>query len=171
VTRQPHRPTEFGGCASLGLTGNSTPLRGCRKTQCGFKADAVMFRLRLSIGILLLSAHVLGACDTMKILSPEQTNTLLHGPIQVDMSREDIIKQLGQPFREERRGTTEFLFYQTAWQVTEKATTRSPIALVDDKVVGLGKAYYDNLVKQLAAETITKENAAKSQAWDATVDR
>ena len=108
--------------------------------------------LRLSIGMLLLSAHVLGACDTMKILSPEQTKALLHGPIQIGMSREDIIKQVGQPFREERHGTTEFLFYQTAWQVTEKAETRSPIALVDDRVVGLGKAHYNKLVKQQAAE-------------------
>jgi hypothetical protein len=81
------------------------------------------------------------------------------------MSREDIIKQLGQPFREERHGTTEFLFYQTVWQVAEKAATRSPIALVNDRVVGLGKAHYDNLVKQQAAD------AAKKQAWDATLEQ
>jgi hypothetical protein len=126
--------------------------------------------LRLSIGMLLLSAHVLGACDTMKILSPEQTKALLHGPIQIGMSRDDIIKQLGQPFREERHGTTEFLFYQTAWQVTEKAETRSPIALVDDRVVGLGKAHYRKLVKQQAAER-NAYDGAKEQAWEATVER
>jgi hypothetical protein len=84
------------------------------------------YRLRLSIGVLFLAVHVLGACDSTKILSMEQTNTLLNGPIQIGMSREDIIKQLGQPFREERHGTTEFLFYQTVWQVAEKAATRSP---------------------------------------------
>jgi hypothetical protein len=123
------------------------------------------YRLRLSIGVLFLAVHVLGACDSTKILSMEQTNTLLNGPIQIGMSREDIIKQLGQPFREERHGTTEFLFYQTVWQVAEKAATRSPIALVNDRVVGLGKAHYDNLVKQQAAD------AAKKQAWDATLEQ
>jgi hypothetical protein len=129
-----------------------------------------MSQLRLSIGMLLLSVHVLGACDTMKILSPEQTNALLYGPIQIGMSREDIVRQLGQPFREERHGATEFLFYQTAWQVTEKAETRSPIALVDDRVVGLGKAHYDKLVKQQAAER-TAHDETKKQAWEATLNR
>jgi hypothetical protein len=123
------------------------------------------YLLRLSIGVMLLSALAWGACDSMKILSMEQTNALLNGPILIGTSREDVIKQLGQPFREERHGTTEFLFYQTAWQVTEKAAARSPIALVNDRVVGLGKAHYDNLVKQQAAD------AAKKQAWDATLDR
>ena len=118
-----------------------------------------------------LVGNVLGACDSMKLLSPEQTKALLNGPIQFGMSREEIISQLGQPFREERHGTTDFLFYQTAWQVAERATTRSPIALVDDKVVGLGTAYYDNLVKQPAAERNTKEAAAKKQAWEATLDQ
>ena len=130
-----------------------------------------MKKLLLSIGILFLLAHLLGACDSMKILSPEQTNALVNGPIQPGMSREEIIRLLGQPFREERHGTTDFLFYQTAWQVAERATTRSPIALVGDKVVGLGTAYYDNFVRQQAAERKTKEDAAKKQTWDATVDQ
>jgi hypothetical protein len=129
------------------------------------------YGLRRSTGVLLLAAHVLSACDSMKILSREQTNALLNGPIPIGMSREDVIRQLGQPFREERHGATEFLFYQTVWQVTEKAATRSPIAIVDDKVVGLGKAHYDNLVKQQAAERNKKEEAAKTQAWDTTLDR
>jgi hypothetical protein len=129
------------------------------------------YRLRRSTGVLLLAAHVLSACDSMKVLSMEQTNALLNGPIPIGMSREDVIRQLGQPFREERHGTTEFLFYQTVWQVTEKAATRSPIAIVDDKVVGLGKAHYDNLVKQQAPERNKKEEAAKTQAWDTTLDR
>jgi hypothetical protein len=129
------------------------------------------YRLRRSTGVLLLAAHVLSACDSAKILSREQTSALLNGPIPIGMSREDIIRQLGQPFREEKHGTTEFLFYQTVWQVTEKAETRSPIAIVDDKVVGLGKAHYDNLVKQQAAERRKKEESAKTQAWDATLDR
>ena len=134
-------------------------------------ADEAMKRLPLSIAVLLLWAHMLGACESMKILSMEQTNALLNGPIQIGMSREDIIKQLGQPFREERHGTTEFLFYQTAWQVTEKAAARSPIALVDDRVVGLGKPHYETLVKQQAAERSKKEDAAKMHGWDATLDR
>jgi hypothetical protein len=129
------------------------------------------YRLRLSIGVLLLSAHVFGACDSTKILSMEQTNTLLNGPIEIGMSRDDIIKQLGQPFREERHGATEFLFYQTVWQVAEKAATRSPIALVNERVVGLGKVHYDNVVRQRAAETSMKEDAPKNQGWDATLNR
>ena len=134
-------------------------------------AGEAMNRLRLAISTLLLSAHVLGACDSMKILSAVQTNALLNGPIQIGMSREEIVQQLGQPFREERHGTIDFMFYQTAWQVTEKAEARIPIALVGDRVVGLGKAHYDKVVKQQAAERMTKEDLPKQQAWEATLDR
>jgi hypothetical protein len=120
-----------------------------------------------SIIALLLLAQVSAACDSTKVLSMEQTNVLLKGPIQVGASREDIINQLGEPYKQERHGATEFLFYQTVWQVTEKAATRSPIALIDGKVVGLGKAHYDKVIKQLAD---AERNDTQKQGWSATVN-
>lgn len=88
----------------------------------------------------------------------EQTSVLLKGSIQIGASQQEVINQLGEPYRRERHGATEFLFYQTVWQVTDKAATRSPIALMDGTVVGVGKAHYDKIV--LAAK----------QGWGAAVD-
>jgi len=63
------------------------------------------------------------------------------------MGREDVIGLLGRPQKQEVHGTTEFLFYLTNWLMTEPASQRSPVAISDGKVVGLGKAYYETFVK------------------------
>ena len=118
------------------------------------------------IAVLLLSMHLLAACDSAKVLSMEQTTTLLKGPIQIGTSREEVISQLGEPYKQERHGTTEFLFYQTIWQAADKAAARNPIAVLDGKVVGLGKAQYEKFVRD---ETGEGEELDK-QRWNSNTD-
>ncbi len=57
------------------------------------------------------------------------------------MSEEEVTAHLGKPQKQEIRGETKFLFYATSWQVAEKAKQRSPIAIRQGNVVGLGVAY------------------------------
>ena len=114
---------------------------------------------RLSIVVLILSLpHALTACDSVKVLSMDRTSTLLKGSIRVGSSRQDVIDRLGEPHGRERHGATEFLFYQTVWQVADRAAMQSPIAILGDKVVGLGKVDYDRIV------------LAGRQGWGITLD-
>lgn len=97
--------------------------------------------------LLFLLAQALVACESTRILSADGMNALLHGPIRVGTSREEVISLLGPPHRQERYGITEFLFYDTVWQASDAAATRTPIALIDGKVVGWGKAHYATVVE------------------------
>jgi hypothetical protein len=97
--------------------------------------------------LLVVLAQALAACDSMRVLTSDQTRALLSGPIRVGMSRDEVIGLLGPPHRQERHGVAEFLFYGTTWQASDRAAARMPIALIDGKVVGLGKAHYDRVVE------------------------
>jgi hypothetical protein len=102
-----------------------------------------------AVSVLVLIAfaalpHALAACAP--ILSPQQGGILIN-KIQLGMSRNDVVEQLGQPHKQETQGPTEFLFYNTNWVMTDAASQRSPIAIKDDKVVGFGKSYYETFVK------------------------
>jgi SmpA/OmlA family protein len=100
-------------------------------------------RLRPVVAVLLLA--LTAACGT-EILSAQQGGALVH-QTQLGMSREEVVSRLGAPHRSETYETTEFLFYNTNWALATAAEQRSPIAIAHDKVIGLGKAYYDTYVK------------------------
>jgi hypothetical protein len=76
-----------------------------------------------------------------------QASALISGRIQVGMDRRAVIQQLGTPQRTEKYGGTEFLFYNPPWQMALGAVGRLPIAVTDDKVVGFGKSYYEDFLK------------------------
>ena len=71
------------------------------------------------------------------------------------MSEAEVIEYLGEPQKREIRGDTKFLYYATPWQIAEKAKERTPIAIRDGKIVGLGSAYLE------------KFTSTKGPAWDA----
>ena len=77
--------------------------------------------------------------------------------IQIGMSEEEVVAHLGKPQKQEARGDMKFLFYATPWQVAEKAKQRSPIAIKDGKIVGLGVSY------------LAKFEPASRFPWDAWV--
>ena len=71
---------------------------------------------------------------------------MVDGAIQVGMTRIDVERKLGFPQRIERVGTTVFLFYTPAYYVSALWTNSlNPIAIENDKVVGIGKTYYDSV--------------------------
>ena len=60
--------------------------------------------------------------------------------IRVGVTREEVIKQLGEPHAQEMVGKTELLAYRPDWTV-KAATKQTPIAISEGKVVGLGDIY------------------------------
>jgi hypothetical protein len=102
-------------------------------------------QMRRSLRILVLLAVAIGAtaCESFDVLGPQRSAALLY-KIRVGMSQAEVIDQLGKPQKEEAQGATQFLFYQTAWQIADQAKQRIPIAIRDGKVVGLGNVYLKN---------------------------
>src|SRR5215467_13888755 len=109
-----------------------------------------MGRLSALLAIALLAA----GCESFDVLSPQRTGALLR-TIQIGMSEAEVSEHLGKPQKQETRGDTKFLYYATPWQIAEKAKERTPIAIRDGKIVGLGSAY------------LQKFTSAKGPAWDA----
>ncbi len=97
------------------------------------------------IGACLIVAHGVAGCQGAPYLPDPQAQVLLK--IKAGMSREEIVAQLGEPHRQETVGRTQFLFYRTDWRTATEAERISPVAIVDGKVVGLGKDYYQDAVK------------------------
>ena len=60
--------------------------------------------------------------------------------VRVGMTREEVIKQLGEPQSLEMVGKTELLTYRPDWAATA-AQTQTPIAIFEGKVVGTGASY------------------------------
>jgi hypothetical protein len=60
--------------------------------------------------------------------------------VRVGMTREEVIKQLGEPHVHEVVGKTELLTYRPDWTV-KAAPKQSPLAISEGKVVGLGDIY------------------------------
>jgi hypothetical protein len=101
---------------------------------------------------LLVIASITAGCDN--VLSPQRSGALLR-TIQIGMSEAEVTEQLGEAQKQEIRGDTKFLYYATSWQIAEKAKERSPVAIRDGKVVGLGIAYQEARVPP------------KARPWDA----
>jgi hypothetical protein len=75
-----------------------------------------------------------------------QTNNSRLMNVQVGMSRDELISIMGLPKKREAYGRTEFLIYQTGLGATE-AERDTPIAVVDGRVAGWGRNYYDSAIK------------------------
>lgn len=86
------------------------------------------------------------ACQSKPIVTGQQMVSLLH-KIEIGMSREEVIRQIGEPAQQQKIEDTEFLFYFTDWINGPAAIERSPIVLVDGKVVAMGKTYYNTFLK------------------------
>ena len=69
--------------------------------------------------------------------SASYTKALMN--VKIGMSRDEVVALMGQPQKRETYGKTEFLIYQT-----NEAGNFTPIGIVDGKVVGWGRNYYDN---------------------------
>jgi hypothetical protein len=118
----------------------ATPLASPPSIIPGGEASLHMGDRVRHLAAFLVVSLLAGGCESFDVLSPQRTGALIR-TIQLGMTEEEVTAYLGKPQKQEVRGETKFLFYATAWQVAEKAKTRSPIAIRDGNVVGMGSIY------------------------------
>jgi hypothetical protein len=93
--------------------------------------------------IALTLACALGGCGGQQ-MTATRSQTLWNGKIEVGMTRLEVEQQLGFPQKVERVGATEFFHYTPFWIVpSATVASRTPVAIRNGKVVGMGKAYYE----------------------------
>jgi hypothetical protein len=91
----------------------------------------------LAAFVLLLGV---AACESKAVVSGPALLSLLYD-IEIGTPREEVIHQVGTPADRLTIDETEFLFYYTDWVDTPKAIDRSPFAIVNGRVAGMGKTY------------------------------
>ena len=82
--------------------------------------------------------------------------------VQIGMTRDDLIRSVGEPADRITVDGTELLFYCTDWTNTAKAVDRSPFAIVNGKVVAMGKPDYHESLKSHPADRQNAETGARS---------
>jgi outer membrane protein assembly factor BamE (lipoprotein component of BamABCDE complex) len=73
-------------------------------------------------------------------------NSNINTVLKVGMTRDEVIAIMGTPQKREAYGRTEFLIYRTSLN-TNDPNSFTPIAIVDGRVIGWGRNFYDNAVK------------------------
>ena len=103
---------------------------------------------RLIFSLVLISPVV--GCGGY--LSVESTQSLTK--VKVGMTREEVIRTVGEPQRSEVVGKTELLTYKTDWSV-RLADNFTPVGIVEGKVAGFGSVYGTGVRLNLASPTFT----------------
>jgi hypothetical protein len=67
--------------------------------------------------------------------------------IHTGMSRQEVLAAMGPPQRQEIYGTTEFLIYSADGSADITQSNVIPVAIVDGRVTGTGRAFYDAIVQ------------------------
>ena len=100
-------------------------------------------------------ACTLAGCSRQ--MNPAQSKALVDGKVQVGMSRAETESLVGFPQKIEKVGATTFFYYAPSWYIPSFTVgQRTPIAFMNGKVVGIGKAYYDSIVA--SADTTAASN-------------
>lgn len=109
----------------------------------------------LAIALLTVVVTVADGCGAAQ-MPMQQSATLVSGKVKVGMMRGDVVFILGRPQSTENVGQVEFLFYTPIWYALHLAPSQSPIAIREGKVVGIGKAYYDETAQGLNVAQASK---------------
>jgi hypothetical protein len=89
--------------------------------------------------ILILAAAMVSGCwQVQSGVNAFNTIRLHEG-----MTRDEVITTMGKPQLRETYGKTEFLIYRTDFPVGTEKVDFTPIALVNGKVTGWGRQFYD----------------------------
>ena len=110
-------------------------------------------RRSLTIVLVVVALAVAQGCAQMPML---ESAKLVSGKVKVGMLRSEVVYILGKPQSTETVGPVEFLIYTPIWYALHLASSQSPIAIREGKVVGIGKAYYDETVRGLNVAQASK---------------
>ena len=97
---------------------------------------------KVAVAIAGILLHGLANCG----LVTSQVNQRSLMNVQVGMTRDEVISIMGLPQKREAYGRTEFLIYRTGLDGSEQERF-TPVAIVDGKVTGWGRNYYDNALR------------------------
>jgi hypothetical protein len=75
--------------------------------------------------------------------------------VQVGMPRDEVLAVMGQPEKREAYGNTEFLIYRMDWRGGTEKDNFTPIAIVDGRVTGWGRNFYDTTMRSKVDANIT----------------
>lgn len=67
--------------------------------------------------------------------------------IHAGMTRQEVLAAMGPPQRQEIYGATEFLIYSADGNAESPQSNLIPVAIVDGRVTGTGRAFYDAIVQ------------------------
>lgn len=103
---------------------------------------------------LAASAWLLSGCGVYTV---NKNNSGLMN-LQVGMDRSEVLAAMGQPQRREAYGNTEFLIYRTGFESNSENGNFTPVAIIDGKVAGWGRNYYDNALHSKIDANINIKN-------------
>ena len=99
-----------------------------------------------SVVAILIILQCAIACQSKPIISSQQGHSLIR-KVEIGMTREEVIDMVGIPAEQQVVDGTEFLFYYVDWINKSAAVERSPVALVNGKVIAMGKSYYQQFLR------------------------
>jgi outer membrane protein assembly factor BamE (lipoprotein component of BamABCDE complex) len=103
--------------------------------------------MRKAIAVVF-SCLLIAGCGVARKIESRQTNDRMMS-LQVGMGRADVLQLLGNPYKREAYGQTEFLIYETDYAGGRSESDNfTPIAIENGRVAGWGRNYYDNSIKQ-----------------------
>lgn len=105
------------------------------------------------IGSAMVAVCLLGGCVEWQT-GVNSFNTLR---LQVGMTRDQVIGTMGKPQIRETYGKTEFLIYRTDFPVSTGKADFTPVAIVNGKVTGWGRDFYDDTRRKRAEATNKKQ--------------
>jgi hypothetical protein len=105
----------------------------------------------LSARLIVLTCAFWGALQsgcTDPAAIPVANLTQIHpGQIHPGMTRQEVLAAMGPPQRQEIYGATEFLIYSADGNTDPAQSNFIPVAIVDGRVTGTGRAFYDAMVQ------------------------
>ena len=116
---------------------------------------------RLIVTCALWGVLLNGCADPAAIpagnLTQIQPRQIQPGQIHPGMTRQEVLAALGPPERQEIYGTTEFLIYSADGNTDTAQPNFIPVAIVDGRVTGTGRAFYDAMVQANRGAPIAKD--------------
>lgn len=100
---------------------------------------------------------LLNGCADPAAISAANLTQIHPGQIHPGMTRQEVLAALGPPERQEIYGTTEFLIYSADGNTDTAQSNFIPVAIVDGRVTGTGRAFYDAMVQANRGAPIAKD--------------
>jgi len=112
-----------------------------------------LVRNKLTILTFILICLFASGCGCFRYKATNEKITTL---LNIGMDRDQVISALGIPDKREVYGTSEYLIYNTdCGNMNMETRNVTPILLENNKVVGWGRNYFDNIKRSKVDADIT----------------